>query len=483
MHRPEKILKNTGFIGSGLIVDGVLLFLIFAAIARYLDVDGLGRFVFLLNVNNIFQIFASGGLVNISIREMARDKTRANWILSRVLSLSWIVLLVLFLLVYGLIQQFSVARETQLAACLLNGTSLIMVHGALHGAILRAHEYMGRVALTAFAHKLALGLGVSIAIWQDGGLVGVAWAYIMAAGINWCLFFVGIRRAGFRPYWCVDAGYWRFLLRESIPLGLGLTVRRMSLHVDTLLLWALANAHEVGLFNCAYRIIQMLELAVLALMGVLFPAFSRLAVASSREDFERLLQSSVRLFLILAVAAASMLAMLSRHFIQIAYGERYLDAGPMLSILAMVLLFVMPGGLFFYVFSALHRQRVFLYGVASALLLNLILDFFLVPRYGALGAAWSTLISENVLFLLFVRLLSMTGLSIRIGKPLLACLLIACVFLPVLYWGQQQGNILTVMLAAGLFLAGYIAAVIDCAILPKTEWRFFRQCLKKRRSA
>ncbi|RLA24817.1 MAG: hypothetical protein DRQ62_04335 [Gammaproteobacteria bacterium] len=476
MINPRKVFKNSFFISSGLLIDGLILFLIFALIARYLDVDKFGRFVLLVSLANIFQLFASGGIVNITIREISRNKENLQRIISASITLSLFFLGFFYLLLYLYIDLILPEANLKATVCVLAGAAVIMVHAAIHAAVLRARENMGRVALTALIHKLSLLAAVSTAIYLNAAMIGIAFAYLFAAVLNWCILSIWVRTCYVRIQWCFDLGYWLFLIKQAIPLGLGIMLRRMTTHADTLVLTVLATAMAVGLFNSAYRVTQMLEVAFLALSGVLFPVFSRLA-KQSMKNFNQLYRHSLRIFIIISTPLAIWLILLSNEIIVIAYGDAYQDSVHVLMILSVSLFFIMPGSLFLYVFSALNKQHLFLTLTAFALLINVGLDFWLIPPYGNLGAAFATLIAELLFFTTGAIVLHNRGVSAVYYVIYTRCL-IACILPGILLrWSVKSGDYWIMGLTSVLFIVMYFLFVYLFKLIPKNEWLFFRQLI------
>ena len=271
------IFKNSFFITAGLLIDGFIIFLVAVLNARYLGVETFGYFILILTVINLFQVLANGGMVNISIREISRTKERTQKILSATLTLSTFILSGLFLLIHLGVVFFQPEPNLQITIYLLGLSALINIHATLQASVLRAYEDMGRVAITGFSQNVTLLLSVLVAIYLDWGIDGIAYASFMASIVNWLMYFFWVKIFYVRIIWLVDLNYWRFLIKEAIPLGMSMLLRRITIHTDTLLLVIFSTAIAVGLFNSAYQPIQLLEGAILALSGVLFPVFSRLA--------------------------------------------------------------------------------------------------------------------------------------------------------------------------------------------------------------
>jgi O-antigen/teichoic acid export membrane protein len=78
--------------------------------------------------------------------------------------------------------------------------------------------------------------------------------------------------------------------------------------------------------------------------------------------------------------------------------------------------------------GAVDRQTVYLKIVGASLALNVGTNFFLIPRYGALGASIATLLTETIMgVVLFTAAAGIEEKSLKIlklvGKPLLASMM------------------------------------------------------------
>ncbi len=478
----QRIFKNSLFITTGLLADGFILFLVFVLNARYLGVEEFGSFVFIVTIINVFQIFANGGMVNITIREIARTKEQTQNILSATLTLAMLILSGLFIIIYLGMVFFQPYPHLQTTIYMLGIAALVTVHATIHAAVLRAYENMGRVAVTALTHKLSLLAFVFIAIRFDLGMEGIAFAYLLASLLNWLIFFALVRIFYTRTSWRIDLGYWKFLIKEALPLGIGLVLRRITIHTDTFLLAFLSTVTAVGLFNSAYRVTQMLEVAILALCGVLFPVFSRLAKQSPQE-FQHLFSNSLRLFIILSTPLAIWLLLVSQELIIIVYGQAYREAGQVLAVLGVTLFFLMPGALFFSVFSALNRQRLFLLLTMVGFVVNVSLDILLIPFFDYLGAAIATFMTEATMFIGGAFLLYRLNIKADYLSIYIQTVLIIIIPSILLQLSVHANNYLLLSLATLLYLVIYFWLVIRFKLIQKSEWHFLRNLLNQRKNS
>ena len=78
MNTIQRIAKNTGVLLVSQIASYILGFFFVMYTARYLGAAGFGILSFALAFTGIFGVFADLGLRQLTVREVARDKTLAS---------------------------------------------------------------------------------------------------------------------------------------------------------------------------------------------------------------------------------------------------------------------------------------------------------------------------------------------------------------------------------------------------------------------
>jgi O-antigen/teichoic acid export membrane protein len=452
---------------GSVVASGVILLLTFVLMARYLGVALFGDLIVIITISSLFQLFADGGIVSVTIRDVARDGARRGEILGSTLTFAWLVSGLLFALLVLAVELFDPAPRLHATIYLMTLAALWALQGSLQTGIIRAFEDMGLVALVGVAHKLLLLALLAAAIHFDTGITGVAGACVAANVAQWALLLllVRIRYCSYRPR--VDLAHWRYLAREALPLGAGVVLRRLTIHMHTLLLTVLSGTVAVGLFNSAYRFLQMAEIGALTLASVLFPALSRLR-HSSMTEFERLYGDGVRMMVVLAAVPAGVFVALGNEWALALYGEQYAAAGPVLQVLAASLVFLVPGALLHSGFAALDRQGLFMRLSALGIVTNAVLGVLLIRRFGALGAAYATLGTELVTLIAGAWLLR----SQQVRPPYIATYLraalpaaliagVVCWFRPIAGWAALS----TATVAFGAAFS--LAVVLTGAVRPR----------------
>jgi O-antigen/teichoic acid export membrane protein len=235
--------------------------------------------------------------------------------------------------------------------------------------------------------------------------------------------------------------------------------RRLTLHADTLLLAALSTSTAVGIFNVAYKIVQVVDMVPFTLALPLFPPLSRLA-RESKEKLHAALSRALSIFMIVGAPLAVWMFIAAPLIVSLLFGEEYRDAVPVLRTLAPSIVFLFPSALYIYLFSAIGKQGYQTLTAGLCLGVNIVLDLLLIPRYGQTGAATATLLAEGVFFATGLWLLVRSGYRPPWLRVFAAPLLIAAIAGAPLVWAAEYGSWTLLIPASVLFTIVYLTLII-----------------------
>jgi len=178
------------------------------------------------------------------------------------------------------------------------------------------------------------------------------------------------------------------LVREARRYGFAVYVGRIlsigTYNMDVLLLGAFTNARSVGFYTLAGSIAAAANLPVLGLSTALFAPMAR-----TRKIRGEVLVVGGVLGMITALAAW----VLAKPFIELAFSNRYAPAAAL--VLPLALAQAVRGFTGFYnTFLAAQGEGRALRDAGIVLTIsNLVLNFALIPPFGAMGAAWASLLA------------------------------------------------------------------------------------------
>lgn len=463
----RRLVRNSVFMTGSVVGGGLLLFFILVLCARYIGVEKFGNFTLVITIAAIFQLFADGGIVNITIRDAAREIEKAGEILGATRALAWLMTVGLGALLVLVTELVVKDRAFKITLYAMGAASLAALHASVYAAILRAYEDMGIVAVSGIAHKVLLLALVVGTIKLDLKMEGIAVAHLVANLLQWLFHAVLVRARYTRSSLRLDRSYVSYMMREALPLGAGVVLRRFNVHLHTFLLTGLAGAVAVGIYNSAYRFLQMIEVGALALASVLFPALAKLQKASMQQ-FTKLYADSLRVMVVASAPVGGLLAALGDRYVLVIYGPSYASAGIVLKILGASLIFLVPGALAHSVFSALGRQASFMRVSFAGIVANAIVGGAMIHFYQSTGAALATLSTELVTFFVAAWYFRAEQVLIDyVAIYLRAALPAAVLAVPAAYFGHRYG--LPGLIGTSLiYAAAYgVSAVLLGAITPK----------------
>jgi O-antigen/teichoic acid export membrane protein len=130
----------------------------------------------------------------------------------------------------------------------------------------------------------------------------------------------------------------------------------------------------------------------------LFPEYSRLYFSGDREKLKRLVVKFSGLFLGLSTVVCIVLWFNSDLIIKIIFGERFLPASDVLRIMILSIFIIYVMIPVYFLPAAVGNAGPALKSATAATCVQMIFMFYLVPRYGALGAAWANVVYNIVWF-------------------------------------------------------------------------------------
>jgi len=316
----------------------------------------------------------------------------------------------------------------------------------------------------------AVGLGL---LRQAMWLVAVALLASGKASIFWVILsrsLVGVVAAIITQWVCwrrdVLPGAWSFSwpeARKLVGFGFPLALSAVSVgiyhRIDQVMLHSMAGDYVLGPYVIAVQLIELVSALPVALMSSLFPIL--FLTASDEPRFTHYLSTSYRLLLLVVFGLCAVMTPIAAPMIQLLYGKAYLATPPLLIVLIWSEIPVFFGVVMSGAIVARGLQRYLPLSTVVGAVTNLLLNLVLIPRYGALGASWATVVSYCLagmfLYLYFpaTRRLCWTGFCFVL--PLLANALIISVgtnALPLEFWWK-------IILACVAYLTGaWITGVI-----------------------
>ncbi len=269
---------------------------------------------------------------------------------------------------------------------------------AANGAAVRArmHVVIGQLAdqlvrpgvLLLFV--LILGIGAD-AVKSAGSLVACNTGAVIAA---W-LVSLALRRV----YAATDARNrkyeWRSWVTSTFPIFLVASATTITNQADVVMIGLLHSADEAGLYSAASRLSGPIGLGLVAVNLSLAPMISARYAEGKLQDIARLAVAAARMSVALAAVGVIVL-FAAGEFLLGLFGSEFVASYSILLVLLLSNLINATFGSVGYVMNMTNQQVSAAAIMSTAAGANILLNYFAIPRYGALGAAITTVVVTTV---------------------------------------------------------------------------------------
>ncbi len=447
-------------------------FLIMLSVARFLGADNFGLYTYVFAYAGMFALATDLGLTTVVIRHIAQDEAAGRRGLGNALILRWIVTLAAYALsVGGAFLIYGRKEQTWLIA--LSSLSFLSAPLATYTAIFSARMKQYGPALVSLASRLVLLLAVQ---WlaRHGGTVAALIAVEVTLGTISSMALWLWSRSLLQPVYDFSQSVAWKLLAEGIPLFLTSVFVALYFRIDVFFLKYFYDEATIGIYAAAYRLTEAMPIVASALANSLFPVFCRQINEKNDAALTRLVRSSLKILLVVIVPAALVIAFYSKPVTRILYGGRYQESAPLLAILVLGQVLVYTNILFTTLLVARGESRTFMFLTLAMLALNIILNYLIIPQYGAIGAATTTVITElaGTIGCLFLTssLHIFAHAAFRLLIPASTCAVMLGLFAP----RGASWNILSLWPLLALAIL-YPACLLLFHVFDKEEWERLRR--------
>jgi O-antigen/teichoic acid export membrane protein len=389
----RRLAENVGWLLADRLVRLVGGLLVGLWVARYLGPASFGSYNYALALALIVGALAALGLDSIVVRDLVSAPDDAPAILGSAAMLR---------LGGGAL---AVAIAVGAAAMLRPGdgatlalTALISLGAPLQALAVIDLWFQARVESrdvvlarnAAFLAAALLKVGLILA---GAPLIAFGWAFAAEAALGGLAVVIAYQRRGGRvAAWRARAARARALLADSWPLIFSGLMITLYMRIDQVMIGQMVGDAELGAYSAAVRIAEVFPMLPGAIIVSAFPA-----VVAAREVDEALFYSRLRrlyaLVAALGYAAALAVSLCAPWLVAALTGPGYARAAPMLVVLAWAGLFTGLGMARSAYLNAANLARLHVITVTLGCLVNVGLNWLLIPAMGGLGAAIASLIA------------------------------------------------------------------------------------------
>ena len=482
----KRISKNAAFVFIGdnslKIMTMVLVFLI----ARYLGVEEYGKFSFVVSFTGLFFILIDLGTRILMVREIAQNREKTAKIVSNIIILKTFTSVLVYAVIIAL--AFILDYESAVIYGIAIAT-LGMIFDSLSStleSVFQAYERMEFPALTKII-RILVRFAVTVPFLLTGsGFFPVLIIFVSVQFLNFLISMILCFKVLVKPIFDFDKKFALDLAKRAFPFLLSGIFVTVYFRIDVTLMSKLAPESMSGFYNmaskdavigwysAAYNILDTLISLPIAVSAAILPV-AIVYFRESKEKLVRLYSIGVRYLTYLSLPIAFGITLVADKLVILVYGGEYTNAALALKILVWTLVPLFINYILGVVMISIQKEKEALYVLFGNVLVNVVLNLILIPKFSLYGAAIATVLSEVFYFCGYFYIISREVGKINllklIAKPIISCLIMGMI----LYLSRD----LNIFAMVFIGIASYFASLLMLKGFSGEDWKLIRKAIKQ----
>ncbi len=394
----NKIGVNLAWLIAGQLIYKLLSLVSLILIARHMNVKEFGIFSYALAYVGLFYALPDLGLSDLLVRETAKNKHIIKKFFANSLTLKIMLSFITFIVMIASSAFHSYDSRIGNLIFIFGVGIILESFNFLMKAVFQAHEQMRYEAYSLFSEGILRFLLVLWALNKGLGVIEVASIFFISTffGLLISAYFVNSRFLSFRFQF--DRKYIIRHFAVALPFAGLYLLGYINLKIDVVMALHILGDKATGLFGVANRLVEPLLILPIIFGICLAPSISN-AIEWGRNEIKSFLRKSI-LFLGLAYSLFCATLMLTApFFFKNIFGNSYLEATGTFCFLIWFLPLFGLQIICEKLLNGLRREWMTVGVYFAGTVINIVCNFWFMPKYGLIGAVASTLLAQSLVLI------------------------------------------------------------------------------------
>ena len=391
----KKYFANTSWMFAEKFIRLLIAFVVGIYVVRYLGPENFGIFSYGISFVGLFATIATLGLDSIVVRELVKDPTRRDELLGSVFYLRIIGALIAIAL-------------TLIAAVILKESSFnfILIAIIVTSTIFQSlnvveHYFQAKVESKYNVYVQSSSLILAsilkvILIFFGASLIYFAIVYVIEFIFLSVGYYIVYKINNLKiSTWQFKSSTAFILLKDAWPLVLSGVVISIYMKIDQVMIKYMLSSPEVGYYAVAVKLSEVWYFIPMAICTSLFPAIVNAKLISEKLYLSRL-QKLYDILAWMAIGIAIPVTFLSDFIVETLFGIKFLPAAPVLTIYIWAGVATFLGVASSQYLVSENMTKLSFFRTLMGMIMNVILNLWLIPIWGIVGSALATLVSYTL---------------------------------------------------------------------------------------
>ena len=464
----EKSVKINMILNAIKGVMGIIFPLItFPYVSKILGVENLGRYNFAHSIVSYFILLAGLGISTYAIREGARvrdSKVQIEQLASEMFTINLYSTVISYVLLFALVLIVPKFRDYTALIYILSIQIVLKTVGI--DWVYSIYEDYYYITLRSIVFHCISLLLLFVFVKNEDDLVMYAVITVISNGGSNVLNYLHSKKY-LRVRILTGFDWKRHMRPILIMFAMAVTVT-IYVSSDTTILGFICDDYTVGIYSVSAKVYSIVKTVLSSVLVVSIPRLSALLGKKDIEAFSNVASDIYCTLLTVVFPAIIGIILLRKEIVLIISNNTYLRATSSLAVLSVALFFCL--GAWFWgqcILVPMKQEKVVFAATVISALLNVILNFILIPFWGENAAAFTTLIAEAVSFVL-CWMKGKNNTSIREGFVTYSKVMVGCLSIVIYYF------LLNIFISEGalyllLIIIGSIFVYVAVEILLKNN--------------
>lgn len=398
----RKFITNLAFLlFLNLLIKPFWILGIDRAVQNTVGAESYGLYAALFNFSFLFNILLDVGITNFNNRNIAQHNHLLNKHLSGIIFLRMMLSIVYFVvsISIALLLGYKGSQLWMLGVMLINQaliSFILYLRSNIAGLQLFKTDsiisVLDRLIMIAICGVLLWGNIMHMPFKIEWFIWAQTSAYVISAIITFIL--VASKAKLNRLSW--NPQFFMVILKQSYPYAILILLMTFYNRIDSVMLERLLpnGAEQAGVYAQAYRLLDASNMIAYLFSGLLLPMFSHMI--KKKQSLFELVELSFSLIAVPAMIVMSLCFFNSNEIMTLLYHQHVEQSALVFKMIMSCFLAISSVYIFGTLLTANGNLKYLNIVATSGMLLNIGLNLYLIPRFQAKGAAFSSLITQYI---------------------------------------------------------------------------------------
>lgn len=373
--------------------------LTFPYVSRILLPEGTGKVSFATSLISYFAMFAQLGIPTYGIRACAKvrdDKEKLSKTAQEIFIINIFMSILTYIVFFASVSNVQKMKDEKLLLIIVSVTIFLNALGMEW--LYKALEQYTYITIRSVVFKFLALIAMFLLIHQKSDYIIYAAISIFASSASNIFNFVNVHKyINLHPVG--NYNFKQHLKAVSVFFAMSCATTIYT-HLDTVMLGFMKTNTDVGYYNAAVKIKTILVSIVTSLGTVLLPRASYYVEHGLKDEFYSITKKAIDFVFLVATPLMLYFMFFAKEGIFFLSGNTYGGAIVPMQIIMPTLFFIgLTNIMGMQILVPLGKEKIVLYSEIIGAAADLLINYFLIPRYASVGAAIGTLVAEIVVWI------------------------------------------------------------------------------------